>query len=141
MTKQNCEVHSGVPQRCASKQEYRWLGDRRPPALLLRAGRAESQLCHPSTPLLGASVQQGGRAGPVLAKRSHSLQKHQIFMLRKPWKASANASLGGNCARAWDQEKEPPPPLGKPCWRAGHSSLPGGRASPERSEKRLPLGG
>lgn len=99
-------------------------------------------LCHPSTPLLcPRQLQQGGRAGPVLAKRSRSLQKHQIFMLRKPWKASANASLGGNCARAWDQEKAPPPPLGKPCWRAGHSSLPGGRASPERSEKRLPLGG
>lgn len=92
---------------------------------------ASVQLCHPSTPQLLASVQQSSRDDSVLPQQSRSLQKHQIFMLRKPRKASAKClSRQQLCQNLESEKKMSPPLLGKYsplCWRIGHSSQEGKR--------------
>lgn len=66
-----------------------------------------------------ARVQQGDSDNFVLIQHSRSLQRHQIFMLRKPWKASANTSLGSTLLEPGIKTR-PLPRLGS--WRTGHSS-------------------
>ena len=78
---------------------------------LISAWVGRDEKPHPLPPpphpeLLGSMQQRGTDNSFALLWQSSLLQKCKVFMLRKAWKLSVNASQGFICARDWNSGRK-----------------------------------